>query len=284
MNEITVLKTACQVEKTVGQWRNAGMKVGFVPTMGALHRGHLSLVSLAMEKADRVLVSIFVNPSQFGRGEDLDSYPRTFDDDLVRLNDAGAHCVFFPSAEEIYPQEFSTNVSVGGLTEALCGKYRPGHFDGVTTVWAVLFGIVRPDIAVFGRKDAQQLAVVRRMASDLRLGIKILSGDTVREPDGLAMSSRNAYLSSEEREQASVISRGLLKASEMVSQGERDSKRICDEVRKVVSAASMVSIQYLELVDPDSMKPVKTLSAPGLLAIAVYFGHTRLIDNVILKP
>lgn len=284
MKEITVLKTACQVEKTVDHWRNAGMKVGFVPTMGALHRGHLSLVSLAVEETDRVIVSIFVNPSQFGPGEDLESYPRTFDEDLVKLNDAGAHCVFFPSVEEIYPQGFSTSVSVGGLTETLCGKYRPGHFDGVTTVCAVLFGIVRPDIAVFGSKDAQQLAVVRRLVSDLRLGIKILAGDTVREPDGLAMSSRNAYLSTEEREQAAVINRGLLKASGMLSQGERDAERICDEVRKVIAAAPLASIQYLELVDPDSMKPVKTLRAPALLAIAVYFGNTRLIDNVVLKP
>lgn len=265
-------------------WRAEGMRIGLVPTMGALHRGHISLVSLALGEADRVIVSIFVNPSQFGPGEDFASYPSVFDEDLMKLEEAGAHCVFSPSVDEIYPDGFSTSVNVSGLTETLCGKYRPGHFSGVATVCAVMLNIVRPDIAVFGRKDAQQLAVIRRMADDLRLGVEIHAGEIIREPDGLAMSSRNSYLNPEERKQASVIRSGLSRAAELVSEGERNAERICAAVREVIDEAPLATVQYLELVDPDSMKPVPKLTTPALLAVAVYFGHTRLIDNVILKP
>ncbi len=285
MNGISVLKTANQVGKLVFKWRKAGMRIGFVPTMGALHKGHISLVSLALEKADRVIVSIFVNPSQFGPGEDLESYPRTFNEDLMKLEEAGAHCVFFPSVKEIYPDGFSTSVHISGLTETLCGKYRPEHFNGVATVCAVLFGIVRPDIAVFGEKDAQQLAVIKRMVKDLNLGVDILGGDIFREPDGLAMSSRNSYLNSEERKQAAVIFKGLSKASELVSKGERNTERICSAVRKIINyKAPLAEIQYLEVVDLCTMEALDELTTPGLLAIAVYFTHTRLIDNVILNP
>jgi len=260
------------------------MRIGLVPTMGALHEGHLSLVSVALGVVDRVVVSIFVNPFQFGPGEDLASYPVTFDEDLMKLEETGVHCVFLPSIDEVYPDGFSTTVKVTGLTESLCGRYRPGHFEGVSTVCAVLFGIVQPDITVFGRKDAQQLAVIRRMVDDLRLGVEILAGEIIREPDGLAMSSRNSYLSPEERNQASVIFSGLSRACELVSEGERIVERICDAVREVIEIAPLASIQYLELVDPSTMKPVIKLTTPALLAVAVYFGHTRLIDNVILKP
>ena len=273
-----------QVGKLVEQWRRARMKVGLVPTMGALHQGHLSLVSLALGEADRVIVSIFVNPSQFGRGEDLSSYPSNFDEDLKKLDEAGVHCVFFPSVDEIYPEGFSTSIHVSGLTDTLCGKYRPEHFDGVATVCSILMSIVRPDIAVFGRKDAQQLAVIRRMVDDLRLGVEIHAGDIIREPDGLAMSSRNSYLDPDERRQAPVIHSGLSRAAVLVSKGERDTERICGAVREAIAEASLATLQYLELVDPDSMKPVSKLTTPALLAVAVYFGHTRLIDNVILKP
>ena len=283
MMNITVLRIAEQVGKHVDQWRRAGMRIGFVPTMGALHQGHISLVSLALEEADRVIVSIFVNPSQFGQGEDLESYPNTFDEDLKKLDEAGAHCVFVPSVNEIYPDGFSTLISVSALTETLCGKYRPGHFDGVATACAVLFGIVRPDIAVFGRKDAQQLAVVRRMVDDLRLGILVLAGNIIREHDGLAMSSRNSYLNPDERKQAVTIFRGLSRAAELVSEGEGCPVRICNEVREVIGKAPLATIQYLELVDPATLKPIEKLNTPGLLAVAVYFGHTRLIDNLILK-
>jgi pantoate--beta-alanine ligase len=285
MNGIPVLKTADQVGKLVRKWRKAGMTIGFVPTMGALHKGHLSLLSLALEKADRVIVSIFVNPSQFGPGEDLESYPRTFNEDLMKLEEASAHCVFFPSVKEIYPDGFSTSIHISGLTETLCGEYRPEHFDGVATVCAVLFGIVRPDIAVFGKKDAQQLAVIKRMVNDLRLEIDILGGDIFREPDGLAMSSRNSYLIPEERKQAAVIFKGLSKAAELVSEGERNVERICNAVRKIIDRnAPLAEIQYLEVVDMGTMEALDGLNTPGLLAIAVYFGNTRLIDNIILNP
>ncbi len=284
MTGIPVLKTSDLVKTLVDSWRGAGMKVGFVPTMGALHRGHLSLVAAALERTDRVIVSIFVNPAQFGPGEDLDSYPRTFTEDLIKLEEAGVHGVFFPSGAEIYPDGFSTSVHVSGLTENLCGKYRPDHFNGVATVCAVLFGIVRPDIAVFGRKDAQQLAVIKRMVKDLRLDVDILAVDIFREPDGLAMSSRNSYLNPDERKQAAVIFEGLSKAVEMVSGGERRTDQICSGVREFIAGAPLAKIQYLEIVDIDSLRPVDMLTTPCLLAIAVYFGKTRLIDNVILKP
>jgi len=279
-----LLRTAQQVEKLVGDWRRGGMRVGFVPTMGALHRGHLSLVSLALEEADRIIVSIFVNPSQFDSGEDLRSYPRTLEEDLSALGEAGVHAVFAPSAEEIYSEGFSTSIHVSGLTDTLCGKYRPGHFDGVAIVCAILFGIVRPDAAVFGRKDAQQLAVIRRMTIDLRLGIDIIAGDICRETDGLAMSSRNSRLSPAEREQAAVIFRGLSRAAELVSEGETSADRICDAARKVIGMSPLAEIQYLEMVDCNTMKPLDELTTPCLLAIAVYFGSMRLIDNIILKP
>ncbi len=284
MNDITLLRTVEQVRKLVDRWRTAGMRIGLVPTMGALHQGHLSLVSIAIGEADRVIVSIFVNPAQFGSGEDLSSYPSTFDEDLMKLDEAGAHCLFFPSVDEIYPFGFSTSVHVSGLTENLCGKYRPGHFDGVATVCAILFGIVRPDIAFFGEKDAQQLAVIRRMVDDLNLGVLVHAGETIREPDGLAMSSRNSYLNPEERKQSAAISRSFSRAAELVAEGERNAGRICGAVREVIGNAPLATIQYLELVDPDTLKHVEKLKAPALLAIAVYFGHTRLIDNIVLKP
>ncbi|MEN8208449.1 MAG: pantoate--beta-alanine ligase [Candidatus Fermentibacteria bacterium] len=278
------MRTAAQVGKLVERWRAAGMRIGLVPTMGALHRGHLSLVSIALKEADRVIVSIFVNPSQFGRGEDLSSYPSDFDEDLKKLEETGAHCVFFPSVDEIYPEGFSTSIHVSGLTDTLCGRYRPGHFDGVATVCTILLRIARPDIAVFGRKDAQQLAVIRRMADDLRLGVEIHAGEIVREPDGLAMSSRNSYLNPEERKQAPVIYSGLSRAAELVLDGERNAERIYSAVREVIDEAPLAALQYLELVDPFTMKPLLKLTTPALLAVAVYFGRTRLIDNLILKP
>ncbi len=277
------MRTAEQVGKLVDRWRSAGRRIGFVPTMGALHKGHLSLVSLALREADRVVVSIFVNPTQFGSGEDLGSYPGAFNEDLAKLEKAGVHCVFSPSVDEVFPDGFSTSVNVSGLTETLCGKYRLEHFNGVATVCAILFSIVKPDIAVFGRKDAQQLAVIRRMVDDLRFSIDILAGEIIRECDGLAMSSRNSYLNSSERKQASVIYRGLSRATELVSEGERVAERIYDAVREVIGTAPLATIQYLELVDPVTMMPVEKLTTPALLAVAVYFGHTRLIDNVILN-
>ncbi len=283
MTPPVVAGTSEQLEGILRPWRKEKLTVGFVPTMGALHRGHLSLVELAMEEADRVVVSIFVNPAQFGPGEDLESYPRTVDSDLESLGKAGVHCVFLPSVSEIYPPGHSTTVRVAGLTENLCGGYRKGHFDGVATVCSILFGIIRPDLAVFGRKDAQQLAVIRRMVRDLRMGIRIVAGETVREPDGLALSSRNSYLSEEERAQAPVLYRALRKAREMARGGESRADRIVRETERVIREVPLAKLQYVQLVDPDTMEPLDSLHPHGLLAVAVYFGSTRLIDNVILE-
>lgn len=283
MTPLEVARTSERLQTVLRPWREEKLTLGFVPTMGALHRGHLSLVELAMEKSDRVVVSIFVNPSQFAPGEDLESYPRTVDSDLDSLGKAGAHCVFLPPVSEIYPPGHSTTVRVSGLAESLCGMYRTGHFDGVTTVCSILFGIVRPDLAVFGRKDAQQLAVVRRMVRDLRMGIRILAGETVREPDGLALSSRNSYLTEEERSQAAVLHKALRKAREMVREGESGADRIISGTERVIREAHLAEIQYVKLVDPDTMEPLDSLHPHGLLAVAVYFGRTRLIDNIILE-
>lgn len=272
-----------EMRRLTDRWRHEGLEVGFVPTMGALHQGHMSLVERALLLGDRVVVSIFVNPTQFGPEEDLERYPRTLEEDLRLLEKAGAHCVFTPSADEVYSEGHSTTVHVSGLTEGLCGRYRPGHFDGVTTVVAILFGMVNPHFAVFGRKDAQQLAVIRRMTGDLRLGVRIVGSETVREPDGLAMSSRNRYLTGEERSQAAVIHRALAGAAGMVARGETDSDMILEAVRQTIDEAPLARVQYLELVDPVSLMPIGSIRPNGLLAVAVYFGNTRLIDSIALE-
>ena len=284
MSVVQVLRTAEEVRKTVDEWRCSGRTIGFVPTMGALHPGHLSLVSKALDHADSVIVSIFVNPAQFGPDEDFESYPRTIRDDIDKLEKAGAGAVFCPDNSIIYPEGFSTSVHVSNLTDTLCGKYRPGHYDRVVTVCAILFGIVKPDIAVFGRKDAQQLAVIKRMVLDLRFDIRIIGADTYREHDGLAMSSRNRYLRPVERTQATALFRGLSRAAELAGKGERDTGRLCEVARKIIEESPLAVIQYLEIVDQDTMKFVERLDNPGLLAVAVYFGKTRLIDNIVLDP
>jgi pantoate--beta-alanine ligase len=277
-------RTAEEISRTARAWRDAGERVGLVPTMGNLHEGHLSLVRTALAEADRVVVSIFVNPNQFGEGEDLDSYPRTPEDDIAALRGLGVDAVFLPTAEVVYPRGYSTWVEVEGLTEVLCGAHRPGHFRGVTTVCAILFGIVRPHLAVFGRKDAQQLAVIRRMTEDLRMGVEVVAAPVVREPDGLATSSRNGYLSPDERRQAAAIYAGLAEARRLASKGETDPRRLAAAVRESVGRQCLLRLQYVELVDPDTMEPMDVLDRPGLLAAAVFAGETRLIDNVILKP
>lgn len=283
MTPIRIVRDPAEMSMLSASWREKGLEVGLVPTMGALHRGHLSLAEEALRMGDRVVASIFVNPKQFGPDEDLDRYPRTLERDLELLEGTGVHCAFVPGADDIYPPGHSTRVCVSDLTETLCGRFRPGHFDGVTTVVTILLEIVAPDFAVFGRKDAQQLAVVRRMVGDLRLGVRIVPAETVREPDGLALSSRNRYLSGEEREQASVIRRSLLKAAAMVEGGETDPSKVIDEVRRTMGEAPLARIQYVELVDPENMRPLERIHPSGLLAVAVYFGDTRLIDNITLE-
>jgi len=282
MKSIPVVRAEAEMRELTGRWRRKGLTIGLVPTMGALHRGHLSLVELALRRARRVVVSVFVNPAQFGPGEDLDNYPRDLEGDTVLVAEAGGHAVFSPPPEEIYPPEHSTKVVVNNLTGTLCGAYRPGHFDGVTTVCSILFGIVGPDLAVFGRKDAQQLAVIRRMVRDLHMNVEIVQGDIVRENDGLAMSSRNAYLDPGERRDAALIHRAMLAAEEAVKGGERNAERIISMVSAIIESSPLARVQYVSLVDPHSLQPVPALNPTGLLAVAVYFGGTRLIDNTIL--
>ncbi|MBT4485465.1 MAG: pantoate--beta-alanine ligase [Candidatus Latescibacteria bacterium] len=262
--------------------RSEGARICLVPTMGALHEGHLSLVRIALEKADFIVVSIFVNPTQFGQQEDIDIYPRDLKSDTEKLYSLGAHVVFAPGSSSMYPKGYSTFVSVEGLSEGLCGRSRPVHFRGVTTVVNKLFVIVNPHIAVFGRKDAQQLAVIRRMTEDLNMDIEITGGPIIREEDGLAMSSRNSYLNEQERKQAAVIYRSLCAAETLVKSGVKTSDNIISKVRNILEETAMAKIEYIDIVDVDSMKSVDDISGSALLAVAVWFGKTRLIDNVIL--
>ncbi len=271
--------------------RAAGRRLALVPTMGALHAGHLALVVAARERADHVTVSIFVNPTQFGPGEDFDAYPRTLDADRAALSDAGGvDAVFAPSAAEMYPFGLPpwATVSVRDLDRHLCGATRPGHFEGVTTVVTKLFLACRPHLAVFGQKDAQQIAILRRMTADLGFGIEIVGQPIVREPDGLALSSRNLYLTPDERAQAIVLHRALVAAEAAVETGERSADVLRRRIVRTIETAPLARVQYAEVVDADTLQPVEGLleeSVSGgryLAAVAVYFGETRLIDNTPL--
>jgi pantoate--beta-alanine ligase len=262
-------------------WRQAGDTVGFVPTMGYLHDGHLSLVDVAAERCDRVVVSIFVNPTQFGPNEDLAKYPRDFARDEALCRGAGVAAVFYPEVAEMYFPDHSTWVIEENLTQTLCGASRPGHFRGVTTVVAKLFHVVEPDVAVFGRKDAQQALVIQRMVRDLDFPIEIVMAPLIREPDGLAMSSRNKYLSADERRRALSISRGLARAVALYDQGERDAGTLCGTVSSEVSAAGG-KIDYVGMMDRADLRPAEHADRPVVLAVAARFGKTRLIDNVFL--
>lgn len=265
--------------------RADGRRVGLVPTMGALHEGHLSLIDRSVAECDVTVVTIFVNPTQFRPGEDLDAYPRRPADDAALASERGANFLFAPAAAEIYPDGFVTNVAVRGLTERLCGHAsRRGHehFDGVTTVVAKLFNIVQPDRAYFGQKDAQQVAVIRRMARDLDFRVRIEACATVRDADGLALSSRNAYLSAPERGRATALNRALRAAQTRLTDGERDATEL---VRAALNELAAVdSVEYFEIVDPDSLEPVERVVRPVLAAVAARIGNTRLIDNLLLEP
>ena len=263
--------------------RKAAQRVGLVPTMGALHEGHLSLVRIAKEKSDFVAVSIFVNPLQFAPTEDLAKYPRAYEYDCEVLKQEGVDLVFAPSVSEMYPRLNLTYVNVEGLSERLDGKSRPGHLRGVVTVVSKLFHIVEPDVAVFGQKDAAQLAVIRRMVRDQNLPVEIVAGPIVREPDGLAMSSRNVYLDAPQRSQALVLSRTLKRIEDLFRQGERSAARLLAAGREVFSGEPDVRLDYLSAVDPDTLEPVDSIERPTLVAIAAYVGTTRLIDNTVLQ-
>jgi pantoate--beta-alanine ligase len=257
--------------------------IGFVPTMGALHEGHLSLVRAAKEKCHVVAVSIFVNPTQFAPGEDFTRYPRTFDADCTALEKEKIDFLFAPSAEEMYPPGATTYVKVEEIADRLCGRSRPGHFRGVATVVSKLFNIVQPDFAFFGLKDAAQFAVIRRMVRDLNIPVEIVGCPIVRESDGLAMSSRNVYLSGEERRQALVLSRALKNVEESFHAGECDTQKLIALANQVIAAEPAVRLDYFEIVDPDSLKPLSTIGdQPALAAVAAFVGNTRLIDNTLL--
>jgi pantoate--beta-alanine ligase len=262
-----------------GQRRQAGRLVGLVPTMGALHEGHLSLIDLARRRTDDVVVSIFVNPLQFDRREDFDRYPRPIDDDVAACNAAGAAAVYAPTARTMYPEAFQTHVEPGPLAAVMEGAMRPGHFRGVTTVVAKLFGAVWPHVAVFGEKDYQQLAVIRRMVDDLDMGVGLVAAPIVREPDGLALSSRNRRLAPEDRAAATCIPRALDAAAAAVAAGERDVPAIEAAAREVVAAEPRARLEYVTVFGPETLQPLDVLAAPARIATAVWFADIRLIDN-----
>lgn len=271
------------VRAAVRAARNSGKRIGLVPTMGALHEGHLSLVRAAKVASDFAVVSIFVNPTQFGPTEDLAKYPRSYDRDRTLLEEEGADLLFVPNVEEMYATGETTWVTVEGLSEKLDGKSRPGHFRGVATVVAKLFHIVEPDTAYFGQKDAAQLAIIRRMVRDLRFPVKIIGCPIVRDPDGLAMSSRNTYLNTEQRAAALALSRGLRKIEDLYWGGERDAAILISAGKAEISPMPNVRLDYLEVVNPETLDPVPAVTGRSLVAVAAYVGTTRLIDNVILS-
>jgi pantoate--beta-alanine ligase len=263
--------------------RRAGKRISLVPTMGALHDGHLSLVRIAKAKSDFVVVSIFVNPLQFGPTEDLAKYPRTFEHDQEMLAKEEVDLIFAPEAAEMYPAPTAAYVDVEGLSERLDGGSRPGHFRGVTTVVSKLFHIVEPNVAVFGQKDAAQVAIIQRMVRDLNFSLEIVVGPIVREPDGLAMSSRNAYLDPQQRKQALVLSKALEHVQKLFEQGERVAARLIEGGRGVFAQQPAVRLDYFSVVDPESLEPVEQIRRTTLVAVAAYTGTTRLIDNLVLN-
>lgn len=264
--------------------RMSGKRLGLVPTMGALHEGHLSLVRAAKAQCDAVAVSIFVNPTQFGPNEDLSRYPRPFENDVSLLEKENADIVFAPPAEEVYPRGEVTWVNVEGLSEKLDGHSRPAHFRGVTTVVSKLFHIVGPDAAFFGQKDAAQVAVIRRMVRDLNFPVEIVVCPIVREPDGLAMSSRNAYLNPEDRKRALALRRSLLRIEEELRKGERSTSRLIAAGMEIFAEEPQIRLDYLTIVDPDTLDPLDKIEKKSLLAVAAFVGTTRLIDNSLLDP
>lgn len=280
---VEVINSVSDMQALSERNRLAGQTIALVPTMGFFHDGHLELMRAAKELADTVVVSLFVNPTQFVEGEDLEAYPRDFEGDLVKAGSAGVNCVFAPPAGDIYPEGFQTSVHVDRLTRHLCGPLRPGHFEGVTTIVAKLFNITKPHVAVFGQKDFQQLTVISRMARDLNMDIRIVGVPTVRHPDGLAMSSRNSYLSPEEREAALCLSRSLALAQEMVDAGERDAAVVRSAVEEHIRRTPFTRIEYVSLCHPATLEDLETIEEETLLALAVFVGKARLIDNRLLR-
>jgi pantoate--beta-alanine ligase len=279
-----VIESISEMKNLVKDWKRRGLSIGFVPTMGYLHEGHLALVRRVKELSDRVVVSIFVNPIQFAPGEDYQRYPRDLERDKALLEKEGVDVLFSPKAQEMYPPGFQTYVEVKELSSGLCGRYRAGHFVGVATVVLKLFNILQPDIAVFGEKDYQQLKVIQRMVQDLNLDVKIIPHPTVREEDGLAMSSRNTYLSPEERKSAIALYKALNLAEELVNQGERRVATLKEKLKEFIESFPYTKVQYIEFVHPETLKEVERVDEPTLLALAVFVGKARLIDNKIIVP
>jgi len=278
-----VVSTVAAVRNRVAAARGEGMSIGLVPTMGALHEGHLSLIAKARAECGFVVVSVFVNPTQFAPGTDFETYPRDLESDAKKVGGVGADVVFAPSVEEMYPAGDSTFVEVTGpLVECLCGPHRPGHFRGVTTVCARLFTIVGADRAYFGEKDYQQVLVVKQMVRDLKFALEIVPVPIVREPDGVAMSSRNAYLSPEERKAAAVLSRGLFAARERFDAGEREASALVAAAEEVIAGEPRVTVQYLELRDAETLGGIQRVDRKAVLAVAAFVGEARLIDNVVV--
>jgi len=279
-----IVQTPEEMQAFSREVRRSGKRLGFVPTMGALHAGHLSLVKIACAKTDCVVVSIFVNPLQFGPTEDFSKYPRSFERDCQLLEAEGVDVVFAPAVEAMYPAGAKTTVEVAEISSRLDGRSRPGHFKGVATVVSKLFHIVQPDLAFFGQKDAAQVAILRRMVRDLNFDLDIVVGPIVREPDGLAMSSRNAYLDPQQRQRALVLHRSLMRIQFLVDRGEREVPLLIEAGKQVIAEESAAKLDYLEIVDSDTLERVTNLSRGALVAIAAWIGSTRLIDNLVLSP
>lgn len=279
-----LIKSIPKLRRHIQDFKNRSQKIGFIPTMGYLHKGHLSLIKKSVQENDITIISIFVNPTQFGPQEDYARYPRDLKRDFRLAEKEGVDILFYPSVQEMYPVGYCTSVIVKGLSDVLCGKSRPGHFEGVATVCNKLFNIIQPDRAYFGQKDAQQAVIIKQMVQDLNMPLKIRVQPIVREKDGLALSSRNLYLSKKEREQARVLYKSLEEAKRLFESGERNCYKIKRKVRNMISKMDRASLDYVEIVDIEKLKPLVNIKQAALLALAVWFGKTRLIDNIILKP
>jgi pantoate--beta-alanine ligase len=277
-----IAKTIQTVRSLVKEARTKGKKIGLVPTMGALHIGHISLIEKAKQQADFVVVSIFVNPTQFGPGEDFEKYPRPLQGDLEICRNTGVDVVFTPTAEQMYPQENLTWVNVEKLTEQLCGQFRPEHFRAVATVCAKLFNIVEPDFAFFGAKDGQQAIVIKRMVADLNMPLKIVICPTVRQPNGLAVSSRNQYLTENQKKDATLIYKSLQKCRAMINAGVKDTQEIATQMRKILQQAPSIKIEYVSIVDAETLQAIDHIAGSILAAAAVKIGSARLIDNILV--
>jgi len=278
-----IIETIAELKSIIKDFKNNKKTIGFVPTMGYLHEGHLSLLQKAKEQNDIVVLSIFVNPTQFGKGEDFESYPKKLDKDALLAKEVGTDILFQPSVTEMYPGGYKTFVDVETITNALCGKSRPGHFKGVTTVVNKLFNIVTPDRAYFGQKDAQQVAVIEQMVRDLSMNLEIIPCPIIREADGLAMSSRNVYLTADERKAALILSRSLFDAKKRIEQGEKNADLIKDYISNTIQKEPLAQIDYIEIVNAVTLEDLQSIDGDVLIALAVKFGKARLIDNIRLE-